>query len=196
MSRQLYELDKSRERYGNNGAVTVKTYRLNPDGTREFVKSQPSIAFGRRKIGVLDEQIREKNLIKSEDHLANWLNKKVLPGVKCIRNIRPDWLKNPGTGRNLELDIYYPELNLAFEFGGKTHLQYTQQRRDATKRRLAGKRGITIIYVWWGTEKYRIKQRLAMHWVLKTHNTSILWDMAESYERARPAKTWRKYSLL
>ena len=40
---------------------------------------------------------------------------------KVLYNYRPDWLKNPLTGKNLELDIYYPELKLAVEFNGMQH---------------------------------------------------------------------------
>jgi hypothetical protein len=37
--------------------------------------------------------------------------------------IRPDWLKNPETGRNLEIDIYFPKLKLAVEYQGKQHYE-------------------------------------------------------------------------
>ena len=40
---------------------------------------------------------------------------------KPFVSVRPDWLKNPQTGRNLELDGYNEELALAFEFDGEHH---------------------------------------------------------------------------
>ena len=40
---------------------------------------------------------------------------------KKFPTIRPDWLKNPETGRNLELDGYCEELKLAFEYQGRQH---------------------------------------------------------------------------
>jgi len=43
----------------------------------------------------------------------------------CIveENYRPDWLKNPKTGRNLELDFYLPDLEMAIEVQGQQHIQ-------------------------------------------------------------------------
>jgi hypothetical protein len=38
-----------------------------------------------------------------------------LPSRKVERNYRPDWLKNPATGKNLELDVYVPDLAMAWE---------------------------------------------------------------------------------
>ena len=40
---------------------------------------------------------------------------------KNFISIRPDWLKNPKTGYNLQLDGYCSELNLAFEHNGIYH---------------------------------------------------------------------------
>lgn len=38
-------------------------------------------------------------------------------------SVRPDFLKNPETNRNLELDGYCEELKLAFEYQGRLHFQ-------------------------------------------------------------------------
>ena len=45
-----------------------------------------------------------------------------LTGKEFI-NIRPDFMKNPETKHNLELDGYCKELNLAFEYDGKQHFE-------------------------------------------------------------------------
>lgn len=47
-------------------------------------------------------------------------------------SIRPDWLKNIKTGRNLELDGYCSELKLAFEYDGEYH--YQQIRNSCTEK--------------------------------------------------------------
>ncbi len=71
---------------------------------------------------------------------------------------RPGFLKNPKTGRNLELDGYSKELNLAFEydgeqhyfpvkrFGGEDRFQY-QQQRDRLKDKLCKENNITLIRI-------------------------------------------------
>lgn len=41
-------------------------------------------------------------------------------------NIRPDFLKNPETGRNLELDCFNARLKLAVEYNGQQHYGYNE----------------------------------------------------------------------
>jgi hypothetical protein len=41
-------------------------------------------------------------------------------------SVRPDFLKNPATGYNLELDGYCPELKIAFEYDGTQHSKYNE----------------------------------------------------------------------
>lgn len=44
-----------------------------------------------------------------------------LPFIK----VRPDFLKNPKTGRNLELDLYNKNLKIAIEYQGAQHRTFT-----------------------------------------------------------------------
>jgi hypothetical protein len=74
-------------------------------------------------------------------------------------SVRPDFLKNPETGRNLELDGYNENLKLAFEYNGKQHYQFTkhfhetednfkkQRERDEFKYKRCIEMGITLISV-------------------------------------------------
>lgn len=73
--------------------------------------------------------------------------------------IRPDWLKNPETGRRLELDCYNDLLKLAVEYNGIHHYifpnwtgnteeEFTQQvRRDMFKVDECDRNGVYLITV-------------------------------------------------
>src|SRR5690606_8776479 len=81
-----------------------------------------------------------------------------LYGVK-FENVRPSWLKNPETGRSLELDCYNESLKLAVEYNGEQHYKWpnftnqsreefiNQTRRDNLKRELCDKNGVYLIVV-------------------------------------------------
>jgi len=73
---------------------------------------------------------------------------------------RPDFLKNPVTQENLELDVYNEELALAIEYNGEQHYHFNsfmhrdsrdrfqnQQYRDLIKKDLCAKKGICLIVV-------------------------------------------------
>jgi len=112
----------------------IKNYRLLADGTKELVGTS---------VHTIPEN---KKAIFSEEQLKTFIVSQY-PDNKCEFNIRPDWLKNPNTGKNLELDIYIEELKLGFEFGGILHQAPKQRIRDKIKRNLCNKLGINIIYV-------------------------------------------------
>jgi hypothetical protein len=87
--------------------------------------------------------------------------RKVLESIyrRPFPSCRPDFLKNPHTGRNLELDMYCPELRLAVECDGEQHAGFLpwfhntysdfekQQERDLMKAVMCKKRGIRLIRV-------------------------------------------------
>lgn len=83
----------------------------------------------------------------------------------CFDKIRPDWLKFPDTGKNLELDLYCPNLKsnlgtgVSFEINGIQHYRYSphfhrseedfqkQLARDRYKTRICREKGIVLIEV-------------------------------------------------
>ena len=76
-----------------------------------------------------------------------------------FNNTRPSWLKNPLTGRNMELDCYNEKLKLAVEYQGNFHVTWPnylnqtyeefkkQARRDKEKIRLCKEHGVTLIVI-------------------------------------------------
>jgi hypothetical protein len=81
-------------------------------------------------------------------------------GIPFQVQVRPDWLRNPRTGRCLELDVCELEtLNIAVEYNGAQHYKYTkkfhksiedfknQVYRDKVKYDLCNKHGVYLITV-------------------------------------------------
>lgn len=78
---------------------------------------------------------------------------------KPFKKARPSFLRNPKTGRNLEVDMYNEELKLAVEYNGAQHYQFTpkyhrseldfqyQQEKDALKVARCKEQGIQLIVV-------------------------------------------------
>ena len=82
---------------------------------------------------------------------------------RSFTKIRPDFLKDPTTKRNLEIDLYNDSLKLDIEYNGIQHYEYTkrfhktysdfrrQQERDVLKKRLCKENGILLIVVPYNT---------------------------------------------
>jgi hypothetical protein len=78
--------------------------------------------------------------------------KRCFPKKQAVYNCRTAGIINPDTGSALELDIYFSDLNLAFEFHGRQHkTDVEQRRRDAFKRASCKKKGITLLEIWTAT---------------------------------------------
>ena len=90
------------------------------------------------------------------------------PDSGAVYNHRPDWLKNPETGRNLELDIYYPELKLAVEFNGSQHKFLLQRRKDWFKNKQCSERGILMLSVYHPMDLFKCKLLVKNHTGIKT----------------------------
>ena len=75
---------------------------------------------------------------------------------KVVLHLRPNFLKNPLTKRNLELDIYDPITKIAIEYNGAQHYKHVptmendlnyQKYRDDLKVSLCVKEGVSLIVV-------------------------------------------------
>lgn len=94
-------------------------------------------------------------------------------GVPFHRSVWPKWLKNPETGRPLELDLYNEKLKIAIEYHGRQHYDYvphfhrngrsdlaSQKRRDAHKLDLCDENGVYLI-----TVPYTVKDEDIEDWI-------------------------------
>lgn len=103
-------------------------------------------------------------------HIIERITKQPFPSM------RPYFLRNHTTGKNLELDMYNPYLNLAIEYDGIQHRKYTpfyhksyddflaQQSRDSLKKKLCQEYNLDLITIpdtvkWDDLESY-IKREL------------------------------------
>lgn len=78
---------------------------------------------------------------------------------KSFSKARPEFLKNPITGLNLELDMWNPEMKLACEYNGCQHYKFVKffhgtmdnfrnsQYRDYLKKDMCNKAGVRLLEV-------------------------------------------------
>ena len=90
---------------------------------------------------------------------ANILHEKGYDWQKIIVGYRPNFLKNPKTGRHLEIDAYFPDLKLGIEYNGIQHYNYPNHihqnrkdfddtlERDRYKIQLSKENGVRIICI-------------------------------------------------
>lgn len=78
------------------------------------------------------------------EYLARKILKYYLPEHRPIYNYRPNWLCYIN-GYNLEIDIFYDDLNIAIEVNGVMHQLKKQKKRDHFKYSQCKKRGIYYI---------------------------------------------------
>ena len=98
---------------------------------------------------------KKRNPKKTEDHCRS-----IVEDVfqKPFPSKRPDFLRNPETGKNLECDMMNDELKLCIERQGEQHYKHVeffqtadgfnkQRERDKTKEDLLKKAGYTLITI-------------------------------------------------
>ncbi len=96
---------------------------------------------------------------------------------KSFVKIRPSFLQNKITGKNLELDCYNAELKLAIEYNGEQHYKHNTffhkhihefhalQYRDALKQTLCNETGVTLIIVPYNVQNMEsfLKEKIPVH---------------------------------
>lgn len=99
-----------------------------------------------------------------------------------IDNYRPDWLKNPNTNRNLELDRYYPNLKIGFEYNGLQHrkkVDTEQWERDKIKKRLCGKAGVIKLVVY----QKELTENILLEKIKETIEMRECWKNGKSWTK-------------
>lgn len=101
-----------------------------------------------------------------------------------FKNVRPSWLKNPETKRNLELDCYNEELGIAVEYNGVQHYEWPnftrqtreeflgQVRRDNFKVMRCNKMGVYLVSVPFHVKHAKIPEFLLSR-LPKEHDTAV-----------------------
>ena len=123
-------------------AETVSTVRRYNKEFHNSIENRARESLGFKKKG--ETWVSETILFK--------IVKSLYPTSKVIKHHRPKWLQG------LELDIYLPEHNLAFEYQGIQHFVAVehwgglaqlkkQQEHDARKKEICVQRGITLICI-------------------------------------------------
>jgi hypothetical protein len=131
-------------------------YSFNPTNSSELAQYISSIPVELTNEEIEKPIARASGGNKNEERCRTIIES-LYPGHK-FDTVRPEWLKNPVTGRNLELDMYNHELKLALEYNGSQHIQRTkfhrtrgdlisQYRRDAYKNQRCKELGITLLSV-------------------------------------------------
>jgi hypothetical protein len=131
----------------------------------EYLKKQSNLDLNSK---VLKPYLEDRRIFGSKGERIMTYALENITGKKFVKantkNKMPDdveleWLRNPETGRMLELDAFNQEMGLAAEYQGIQHYEYpnkyhkdvkqfeSQRQRDETKRKLCDKNSIYLITV-------------------------------------------------
>lgn len=109
---------------------------------------------------------KKKRINKTENFCRSIVEKMF---NKRFPSVRPDWLNNQKTQKNLELDMYNEQLKLAFEYDGQQHASFNkfyhktiedfndQVERDKFKNDVCEKNGITLVRIPHSISKDKMK---------------------------------------
>ena len=129
------------------------------------------------QVQTVPDFVGEGKAISSEGGSSNGEKKKYKSEERCrelfegifneeFNSVRPDWLKSPLTGKNLELDGFAPNIKtplgrgLAFEYDGEQHARYNahfhvgdpkkfvhQVKNDSWKDQRCKEKGVLLIRI-------------------------------------------------
>jgi len=93
--------------------------------------------------------------ITGESLMKRFLDTIVAEDKRHKDNYRPDWLRNPVTGKCMEIDRFDPDDDAGFEFQGMQHYLYTEGldkagrllKRDKAKKTICELEGVRLFFV-------------------------------------------------
>lgn len=148
------------------GLVSPCQYESYESYDVSYVKSPNTLALGENK------KFKNSNISKGEQICKDVIEKIYNKPFHCVR---PSFLKNPETNRNLELDCYNDELKIAVEYNGIQHYTWPnftgvsyenfikQVRRDKFKIDQCDKNGVYLITVPYNIKHESIEEYIYEH---------------------------------
>lgn len=100
--------------------------------------------------------------VRKGEKMINKFIHKIFPQYSMYTNFKHREMRYADTHKTMELDLYLPEISLAFEHQGYHHYQecwystrFDTQRTDREKKEACAKLGITLIEIpyWWDCTK-------------------------------------------
>jgi hypothetical protein len=146
--------------------ICIFLYFVITDKKRKYPFDGPTRTDGEQfiKYGSLKNKSKKKKKVFSHEVKCREIFIKLFGGK--FKSVRPDWLENPVTGKNLELDGFHPDIKtpigrgLAFEYDGKQHASYVphfhrggknefiyQTKKDSWKDLKCKEKGILLIRI-------------------------------------------------
>lgn len=169
--------------------------RENSENFINYVSPLPSPRIQNTNIHLTNELIRSNslNLIEEYQFKVDRSQFKSFPEYICAKtlseyfgrdlqyNIRPNWLKNPKTGRNLEADVYDPVNRLLLEYDGPQHTEeneyfgvdeeklLSQKERDKLKRDICKELNIKFIAVDCTVDSYVLGENKKLKYIKRSN---------------------------
>lgn len=163
---QLPKYDSYSETGAHEGTVRVTDYRGPPHSSHssQSPTSNSSSPYSPYDYKPLFQKPKRKKKINKHEERCRVIFQNIFHVP--FSSIRPEWLKNPVTGRNLELDGFNPDIvtpvgkGLAFEYDGHQHSAYKphfhrggvddfkyQVKKDTFKDLKCKERGVLLVRI-------------------------------------------------
>lgn len=134
------------------------------------------------------------------EQLVKDITRYYLPEYQIFFNYRPNWLKNIGTNKNLEIDIYIPQIKLCVEINGIHHKTEWQMKKDKLKKSIIQKKGLRLTNI----DKISQIDAYIRKWMIPNSDIKIISDTIkkeiadteEYYKHNSNNKYFQKYGLI